>query len=166
MEEQIGISLFNELVGALVGLARATFNNPNVTDDTYACLVESLALTNDNGISPEHIQPQIDAVRAEKHRISPDCAVCTSPCGRTADYDLSAMSTNGKEVFALKSAILDEIRSMAVTLKAARRCGKADCESEYFLCEALFRVGYDESTDTLAEFCSRVREMSHKCGNI
>lgn len=153
-------ALHDELIGALVGLSRAAENNPNVTDGTYALFGESLALPED--CPPETFRLQIDAVRAEKHRISPDCAVCMNPCGRTADYDLSDLSANGEEVYALKLALLDEIRGMSKTLKAARRTGAPDREGENLLCTALFRLGYDEGAETLGEFLREINEFLKK----
>lgn len=150
-------ALYNELIGALVGLSRAIDNNPNVTNDTYNCLVEAAALP--EGTPDEDIRTRINSVRSEKHRISPDCAVCTNPCGRTEDYDLSELSANGEEVYTLKVALLNEIQRMAKTLQAARQSGAPDRDRENLLCTALFRLGYDEGTDTLSEFLRKLNEF-------
>ncbi len=143
-------TLYDELIGALVGLARASDSNPNVTDDTYALFGGSLALPED--CPPERLRAQIDAVRAEKRRISPDCAVCMNPCGRTEDYDLSRMGETGEEVLTLKTRALAEARRIAAELQAARLSGEARPADERFLCEIMFRVGYDETADTLRNF--------------
>lgn len=148
-------TLYDELIGALVGLARASDSNPNVTDDTYALFGGSLALP--EGSAPERLRAQIDAVRAEKRRISPDCAVCMNPCGRTADYDLSRMGENGEEVLALKNRLLAEARRIAAELQAARLRGEARPADERFLCEIMFRVGYDETADTLRNFMKNIQ---------
>ncbi len=153
-------ALRDELLGALVGLARASDSNPNVTDDTYALFGESLALPED--CLPERLRVQIDAVRAEKRRISPDCAVCMNPCGRTADYDLSRMGENGEEVLALKNRLLDEASRIAAELQAARLRGEARPADERFLCEIMFRVGYDETANTLEDFLEEIRRSSKK----
>lgn len=149
------MTLFYELIGALVGLARAIDNNPNVTDDTYTCLVEAAALGED--AASEDIRSRINAVRAEKLRIAPDCAVCMNPCGKTEDYDLSRIGEYGEEVLALKLSLLDEIRSMANRLQAVRRSGAPDREGEKLLCTALFRLGYDETEDTLRDFLKDIQ---------
>ncbi len=149
------MTVFYELIGALVGLSRATDNNPNLTDDTYACLVEAAALPENT--PDEDLRARISAVRAEKRRISPDCAVCMNPCGRTDDYDLSRMGEYGEDEHALKVTLINEIRNIANTLQAARRSGAPDHEGENLLCTALFRLGYDESADTLTEFLKDIK---------
>ncbi len=148
-------TLRDELLGALVGLSRASDSNPNVTDDTYALFGESLALP--EGSAPERLRAQIEAVRAEKRRISPDCAVCMNPCGRTDDYDLSRMGEHGEDVLALKTRLLAEARRIAAELQAARLRGEARPADERFLCEIMFRVGYDETADTLNEFLKDIK---------
>ncbi len=148
-------TLCNELFGALVGLSRAIDNNPNATDDTYACLAEAAALPED--APDEDILSQINVVHTEKRRISPDCAVCANPCGRTDDYDLSRIGEYGEEVLSLKLALLEQIQCMAARLQAARRSGAPDRDGENLLCVALFRLGYDESAETLGEFLKDIK---------
>lgn len=84
--------LQDELTGALVGLARATDNAPDVNGDTWRLMIEGLFTTVTNvNFNEETICRLIDRVRAEKARLVPDCAVCASACGRTDDYDMEKL---------------------------------------------------------------------------
>jgi len=72
------------------------------------------------------------------------------------------MGENGEEVLALKTHILGEARRIAAELQAARLRGEARPADERFLCEIMFRVGYDVTADTLEEFLQKIRRFSKK----
>lgn len=77
------------LLGALVGLARATTSEPK-TDDTDEVLNAGLRLAAQPDAPEERLQRMLAIVQTEKHRVAPGCATCAMPCGNTNDYDLSA----------------------------------------------------------------------------
>ncbi len=74
------------LLGALVGLARATTNEPK-TDDTDEVLNAGLRLAAQPDAPEERLQRMLAIVQTEKHRVAPGCATCAMPCGNTNDYD-------------------------------------------------------------------------------
>ena len=69
------------LLGALVGLARATTNEPN-TDDTDEVLNAGLRLAAQPDAPEERLQRMLAIVQTEQHRVAPGCATCAMPCGR------------------------------------------------------------------------------------
>ena len=90
MEDKIRITTEtgSRLVGALIGLVRATDGMMHVTDDTNNIIIEGLHMSDIAlGISDADMKAMIARVHADKHTIVPDCSVCGAPCGRTADYD-------------------------------------------------------------------------------
>ena len=90
MEDKIRITTEtgSRLVGALIGLVRATDGMMHVTDDTNNIIIEGLHMSDIAlGISDADMEAMIARAHADKHTIVPDCSVCGAPCGRTADYD-------------------------------------------------------------------------------
>ena len=61
------------LLGALVGLARSTVNEPK-TEDTDRILAASLRLAADPEAAESALLRMTDIVEAEKHRVAPNCA--------------------------------------------------------------------------------------------
>lgn len=90
MEDKIRITTEtgSRLVGALIGLVRATDGAVHVTDDTYNIIIEGLHISDISlGYADTDTEEMIEKAHADKQSIVPDCSVCGAPCGRTADYD-------------------------------------------------------------------------------
>ena len=95
----------DELLGALVGLARATTSEPK-TDDTDEVLNAGLRLLAQPDVPEEKLQRMLSIVHTEKHRVAPNCAACAMPCGNTNDYDLARLWNAPQDVRALKLRML------------------------------------------------------------
>lgn len=104
------------------------------------------------------IEALIRKVRAEKERLAPGCSQCMAPCGRTADYDMQALWTAEEEVRALKLRVLADLREIAAHIAHAPAQQDEDAEVYPLLCEALFKIGYDESTEALMATVRKVEE--------
>ena len=63
----------------------------------------------------------------------------------------------------LKSLILFGIRGMAAYAYHAAVLGHEDDEVNLFFCEALFKIGYEENTETLLSTVLKVGEINLKC---
>ena len=74
------------LLGALVGLARSTVNEPK-TEDTDRVLASGLRLAADPDAAEDALRRMYHIVETEKHRVAPNCALCTMRCGNTDNYD-------------------------------------------------------------------------------
>ena len=106
--------LQDELTGALIGLARATDNAPDVNDGTWRLMIEGLFATVTNvSFDTAAIRALLDRVHAEKARLVPNCALCAAPCGRTGDYDMAQLWGAQEDIRSLKSLILFGVRGMA-----------------------------------------------------
>ena len=70
------------LLGALVGLARSTVNEPK-TEDTDRVLTSGLRLAADPDAAEDALRRMYSIVETEKHRVAPNCATCTMRCGTT-----------------------------------------------------------------------------------
>ena len=156
--------LQDELTGALVGLARATDNAPDVNGDTWRLMIEGLFTTVTNvNFNEETIRALIDRVRAEKARLVPDCAVCASACGRTDDYDMEKLWGAQEDIRSLKSLILFGVRGMAAYAHHAMVLGYVDEEIYRFLYRALFAVGEDRGMEELLPLVMEVGKVNLDC---
>ena len=78
------------LLGALVGLARSTVNEPK-TEDTDHVLAAGLRLAAKPEADTTALERMRNIVETEKHRVAPNCANCTMRCGNTDNYDLARL---------------------------------------------------------------------------
>lgn len=153
------VRLQDALTGALIGLARAIDDPALASAETWAIMTEGLLATApDACISAAALETMIQSVRAEKARLAPGCSSCTAPCGRTADYDMQALWYAEEEVRALKLRILADLREIAAHIAHAPAQQDEDAEVYPLLCEALFKTGYDESTEALMATVRKVEE--------
>ncbi len=102
----------DRLLGALVGLARATVNEPK-TEDTDRVLASGLRLAGDSDAAEDALQRMTGIVEAEKHRVAPNCATCTMRCGNTDNYDLARLWAAPEAVRALKLRLLNALFQLA-----------------------------------------------------
>ena len=76
------------LLGALVGLARSTVNEPK-TEDTDHVLAAGLRQAANADAAEEALARMTRIVETEKHRVAPNCATCTMRCaGQTRSGQL------------------------------------------------------------------------------
>lgn len=165
------VRLQDVLTGALIGLARAIDDPATASAETWTIMTEGLLATapdarlddtataTDGHSDDAAIEALIRKVRAEKERLAPGCSQCMAPCGRTADYDMQALWTAEEEVRALKLRILADLREIAAHI--AHAPAQQDEENDVYplLSEALFKIGYDESTEALMPTVRKVEEM-------
>jgi len=71
--------LKQHIIGALVGLARATVGNEDLITST------TLKVIFDAFIS-EPSEEILNTITDEKRKLTPNCFYCANPCGRTSDY--------------------------------------------------------------------------------
>lgn len=102
----------DELLGALVGLARAAASEPK-TADTDEVLNAGLCLAAQPDASEEKLRRTLAIVRTEKQRVAPGCATCAMPCGNTADYDLTRLWHAPEPILNLKIQMLSAAAALA-----------------------------------------------------
>lgn len=129
------MDLQNQLIGALIGLARATDGSEHlITPESTAVVAECLAAVSaDDG----QLQRLLASVDAAKRKMVPGCFACANPCGRTSEYHMEDILKEGEDVRRLKLQILDGIRTLAAS------------ESHYdsnILYKALIVIGMDDYT--------------------
>ena len=156
--------LQDELTGALIGLARAADNAPDVNAGTWRTMIEGLFTTVTNvNFNEKAVREMIDRVHAEKARLVPNCAACAASCGRTDDYDMAQLWNAQEDIRSLKSLILFGVRGMAAYAHHALVLGYTDEEVNRFFAKALLAVGDDWDMNGLLPIVMAVGEKNLKC---
>lgn len=134
------------LIGALIGLARATDGNTVRTEETGRLMRAGLAALRKNA----H-QTLVEKIHVEKRILAPDCATCGAPCGKTADYDIKQWKNEAEPVQEQKWLLLKRLVEVAVA------CSDS-AEVDYFLTKALFALGESWEAEWIAAL---VKEADH-----
>ena len=156
--------LQDELTGALIGLAHAVENAGYLPKQASRAIIEGLFTTLTNvSFDEKAIARQIELTHAAKDAISPMCASCASPCGKTNDYDLNKIWEANEDIRSLKSLILFGLKGMAAYAYHALMLGFSDEEVNMFFCEALCKVDTEDTMETLLPTVMKVGEINLKC---
>ena len=156
--------LQDELTGALIALARAVDGAEIISPRTSQVILKGLFTTITNvSFDNAAIEKMIREVRVEKESLVPDCSKCPSPCGKTAEYNMQQLWNADEDIRSLKSLILFGIRGMSAYAYLANVLVYEDDEVNRFFCVALFRIGYEESVETLLPTVLKVGEIHLKC---
>lgn len=151
MTQSQGGSILREdrIISVLIGLVGACNNNPK-TENTDGLMIKSLAfplIYPDFG--DDEISELINEIRSEKNAIAPGCAVCTSPCGNTSDYDMNRIYNADDGIGGIKLQILSKIQKLAAHEYLCRKNGEKSETKIRFFYKALSLISYDLEKDTL-----------------
>ena len=156
--------LQDELTGALISLANAVDGTETISKRTGQIIIEGLFTTVTNvSFDNAAIENMIQKVRAEKERLISDCSKCQDPYSSTEEYDLQQLWNANEDIRSLKSLILFGIRGMAAYAYHANVLNYEDAEVNQFFCEALSKIGYEESTESLLSTVLKTGEINLKC---
>ena len=129
-----------ELFGSLIGLSRATFGNEDlITPSTFAVVVEGLSSSD---LDADQMSDLIRRVNEEKYKLVPSCFYCSSPCGRTSNYDMCQLNLAAEDVRLLKLSILSKLSALAGS-------NSSTLPTEAMVYRALAAVGEDWTVEEL-----------------
>ena len=155
--------LQDELTGALIGLARTSFEG-RPAFSTHKTMIEGLFTTVTNvNFNEETIRRQIEAVEKEKNSLIPNCSTCGTPGKNTDSYDMEKLWNAQEDIRSLKSLILFGLRGMAAYAYHAMMLGYTDDEVNHFFYEGLSAVGEDRDMEQLLPVVLKVGEINLKC---
>ena len=137
------------LLGALVGLARSTVNEPK-TEDTDHVLAAGLRLAAKPEADTTALERMRNIVETEKHRVAPNCANCTMRCGNTDNYTLARLWAAPEDIRALK------LRLLAAVFRLAQ--GRPDACAQEVIDQALFVLAEDWDEELLAPVVKRAED--------
>lgn len=137
--------LQDRLLGALIGLARATDGNEHlISESSTAVIVEGLAASgNDSGMDPAVLEALLLRVEEEKRNMVPDCYICAAPCGRTSAYDMEDLRHIEENARNRKLQLLSMICRLANYAKNGAIRGESREEVDRFFYKALIVIGLD-----------------------
>lgn len=135
----------HELIGALIGIARASEGNEDLfTQDMAFFLAKALCAGKD--AYDVLLQEATDI----KRKLVPDCFYCCNPCGRTENYNLSKMKNEPDDVVSVKTEILRLVKKLGIVFQI---------EDASLLLDALVMVGLDvEEPSYLMPTLKRLKE--------
>ena len=142
----------DELIGALIGLARAA--QAGGTDETTdALMLRGLFTTITNvNFNNETILACIDEVRRG-----------TAALGGAEDFDMAALWDADEDICSLKSLVLFGLKGMAAYAYHARELGRRDPAVNAFFYEALRAIGGELNADELLALVLRTGEINLRC---
>lgn len=162
-----------KLFGALVGLARAS-EEKELIESSADAMIQGLIMacgrdgTGGDGTgepeAAEHAltQEQADAMvtrlHEEKYRMSPDCAACQCPCGRTDDYDMNEVLFASEKLRDAKLTLFGLIGKLAEKL-AAGMSEETAAEALTAMNQSLFLISCTFEAGQLADVTERVRKF-------
>ena len=144
----------DELIGALIGLARAAQEgNPDSRTDELVLkgLFTTITNVNFNNVTIKQMKTEIEK---EKGRIN---------AKKFEDYDMSRIWDDHEDIRSLKSLILFGIKGMAAYAYHAFILGKTDSEVNSFFYDALYAIGENKSPDELLSMVLKTGEVNLKC---
>ena len=141
------------LLGALVGLARATTNEPK-TDDTDEVLNAGLRLAAQPDAPEERLQRMLAIVQTEKHRVAPGCASCAMPCGNTKDYDLTRLRSAAPAVRQRKLRLLQAVFRLAAQ--------QTDADVQLAIYRGLFAFSEDWDEELLDPVIAQTEQLCRR----
>ena len=134
----INHTLFDTLMGAIIGLARATEGNEDlITESTDRTMQDALAMEID--ADETALFDMLDRIRDEKRKLVPNCFDCAMPCGRTSDFDMNMLAN---ETPALQKAKIE----LLALLQALAKNAPLDAQTMRIFYQALNFIGYDGAT--------------------
>lgn len=144
----------DELVGALIGLARAA-RSGNTTSRTDELVLKGLFTTitnvNFNDVTIKKMKTEIEK---EKGRINSE---------KFEDYDMNNIWDDHEDIRSLKSLVLFGIKGMAAYAYHAFILGKTDSEVNGFFYDALYAIGEKKTPDELLALVLKTGEVNLKC---
>ena len=140
----------DELLGALVGLARATTSEPK-TEDTDEVLNVGLRLIAQPDPPEEKLRRMLAIVRTEKHRVAPNCATCAMPCGNTAEYDPARLWSAPQPIRELK------LQMLSAAIRLAQQHPSGDRQTAIY--QMLFTLAEDWDEALLAPVVQHAQEL-------
>ena len=154
-----------KLLGALVGLSRASEEKELLKSSADAMLLGLAMVCED----PEHsneradsrsMEVMIERIHKEKLLMSPDCASCQCPCGRTDDYDMEEVLYASESLREAKLELLDLLGQLAVSSVPSETSAAEmiHLETAQLINDSLFQVGCTFEASQLVPWTEKVRK--------
>lgn len=137
--------LQEKLIGAVIGLVKATGNNPKTENTDYIVLqaMESSAMD-----EKEVLEKALLMVQEEKDSIVPNCKYCQNPCGNTSDFDFQDFDKFEAESAAMKRELIRLLQS------CAQKFATKEDKMPYY--RGIYAIGYETTKMELEEIIKEI----------
>lgn len=152
----------DKIISALIGLVGACGNNPK-TDNTDRLVIKALAFPFlYPACDDKALREIVEDIYAEKNSVAPSCAVCTTPCGNTSDYDMRRIYEAAAEIRKVKLQILEKLQKFAVYAYRNRESERIPYTDSAFFYKALSYVSYDIEEADLLELLDEAEKIEQE----
>lgn len=162
-KQEITSNLQDELIGALIGLARAA-ETKSRNKNTDLLMLEGLFTTVTNvSFDDSSLETLLTKIGNAKDSLSEKCCCCSKGCTSVEDYDMSCLWKDNDDIRSLKSLILFGVKGIAAYAYHAYVLGYEDDEIFDFMYKAMLAIGGDLSADELLSLVIKTGEVNFKC---
>lgn len=156
--------LQDKLTGALIGLARAAYQNTVPTQSTWKTILGGLFTTVTNvNFNTETLQAFLDSIHEEKRKLISSASCADDVYQNAEDYDVQKIWDAPEDIRSLKSLILFGIRGMAAYAYHAMILGFHEDELNHFFYRTLVILGEDKTMDELLPVVMEVGKYNLMC---
>lgn len=139
-----------QLLGALIGVARATEGNANrPTAETHSAVLAGMQMMQPcaQRAGEKETESLLARLHNEKFGLIPKCLQCASPCRRNDDFDFSGTGTRMWERDAWRQSLLDALLSLEPFCRGLNDSALLE-ETMDLIYEGFFFLGYDLPEDS------------------
>lgn len=108
-----------KVLGAVVGLARAAEGKELLKSSADAMLTALIMAYSESEVTENEWNTMVDTLHKEKYRMSPDCAACQCPCGRTDDYDMEEILHASPDLRETKLTLFSLLAALAAKIETS-----------------------------------------------
>lgn len=148
------------VICALIGLARAA-EAKEIPAGTAPVLFAALASVAPGGsLSSSAARDLVEQIHKQKAIISPDCAACPSPCGRTADFLPEDLNRTDDGLFEERNRLLAELSQHAKEEWKRILAEQEDPEITRLFMDCVFMAGYAYEKELFAPYFEKLAALN------
>lgn len=148
------------VICALIGLSRAA-EAKEIPAGTAPVLFAALSSVAPGGsLSSSAANDLVEQIHRQKAIISPDCASCPSPCGRTADFLPEDLNRTGDGLFEDRNRLLAELSQHAKTEWKRILADQEDPEITRLFMDCVFMAGYAYEKELFAPYFEKLAALN------
>lgn len=148
------------VICALIGLSRAA-EAKAIPTGTAPVLFAALASAAPGGtLSASAANDLVEQIHKQKAIISPDCAACPSPCGRTADFLPEDLNRTDDDLFEDRNRLLAELSQHAKAEWKRILADQEDPEITRFFMDCVFMAGYAYDKELFAPYFEKLAVLN------
>lgn len=148
------------VICALIGLSRAA-EAKEIPAGTAPVLFAALAsATPGSPLSASAANDLVEQIHKQKTIISPDCAACPSPCGRTADFLPEDLNRTDGGLFEERNRLLEKLSQLAKLEWKHILADREDPEITRLFMDCVFMAGYAYEKGLFAPYFEKLDALN------